>query len=60
MTDEAKEARRRYKLNYNRANADKVNAYQRKWRKANPDKVKAYQAKYWDKKALSDSNSEAT
>ena len=58
MTDEAKEARRLYRLYYNRSNADKVNAYQRKWRKAHPDKVKAYQAKYWNKKAQSDNSSE--
>lgn len=59
MTDEAKEARRRYKLNYYRSNADKVNAYQRRWRKANPDKVKAYQENYWNKRALSDSEFES-
>jgi len=36
MTDAAKEARR---------------AYKRAWNKANPEKVKAYQANYWQKKA---------
>ena len=54
MTDEAREALRKYRRAYNRSNADKVNAYQRKWRKANPEKVKAYQARYWDKKAKSE------
>ena len=36
MTEEAKEARRKYK---------------RKWNKEHPDKVKEYQARYWQKKA---------
>lgn len=36
MTDAAKEARR---------------AYKRAWNKANPEKVKAYQANYWQKRA---------
>lgn len=36
MTDEAKEARR---------------AYKREWNKKNPDKVKKHQATYWEKKA---------
>ena len=51
MTEEAARARREYKRNYNRANAEKINAYQRNWRKANPDKVKAYNQAYWSKKA---------
>lgn len=36
MTDAAKEARR---------------AYKRAWNKANPERVKAYQENYWNKKA---------
>lgn len=36
MTEQAKEARR---------------AYKRQWRKANADKVKAAQERYWEKKA---------
>ena len=36
MTEAAKEARR---------------AYKRAWNRANPEKVKAYQANYWNKKA---------
>jgi hypothetical protein len=36
MTDAAREARR---------------AYKREWNRANRDKVKAAQARYWDKKA---------
>lgn len=51
MTEEAKAARREYKRNYNRANAEKINEYQKKWRAANPEKVKAYNQSYWSKKA---------
>lgn len=51
MTDEAKQARKEYKRNYNRLNAKRINAYQRNWRKANPEKVKAYNQNYWSKKA---------
>ena len=36
MTEQAREARR---------------AYKREWNRRNPDKVKAAQARYWDKKA---------
>ena len=36
MTEAAKEARR---------------AYKREWNRANPEKVKAYQEKYWNKRA---------
>lgn len=36
MTDQAREARR---------------AYKREWNKRNRDKVKAAQARYWDKRA---------
>ena len=36
MNEAAKEARRQYKRN---------------WNKANPDKVRAYQERYWNKKA---------
>ena len=38
MTQEAKEARRKY---------------QAEWRKKNPDKVKAAQERYWQRKASS-------
>ena len=51
LSEEAKQARREYKRNYNRLNADYINSYQRNWRKANPDKVKTYQENYWKKKA---------
>lgn len=51
MTEEAKAARREYKRNYARANAERINAYQRNWRKANPEKVKTYNQSYWSKKA---------
>ncbi len=51
MTEEAKAARREYKRNYARANAERINEYQRNWRKANPEKVKAYNQSYWSKKA---------
>ena len=50
MTEEAKQARREYKRNYNRLNAKRINAYQRTWRKANPEKVKTYNQNYWSKK----------
>ena len=40
MTEEAKEARRIYRREY-----------QRKWNRNNPDKVKMYQARYWERKA---------
>lgn len=36
MTEKAREARRRYK---------------REWNRKNPDKVKAAQARYWERKA---------
>ncbi len=36
MTDEAREARR---------------AYKREWNRRNPDKVKAAQARYWERQA---------
>lgn len=44
LTDEAKEARR---------------AYRRQWNAKNKDKVKAAQARYWNKKALQMQQNEA-
>lgn len=51
MTDEAKEARRKYQREYKRKNAEKINAYNRAWRKANPEKARQYNLNYWSKKA---------
>ena len=56
MTNEAREASRKYRRAYNRSHADKINAYQRKWRKAHPEKVREYRENYWNKKAKADSN----
>lgn len=58
MTDEALEARRKYRREHYRLNADKVKAYQRRWRRANPDKVRAYQDNYWRKRADENNSSD--
>ena len=54
MTDEAKEARRKYQREYKRKNAAKINAYNRAWRKANPEKARQYNLNYWSKKAAAE------
>lgn len=45
MTDQAKEARRQYK---------------REWNRRNPDKVKAAQERYWNKRAAAQVQTDTT
>lgn len=44
MTEEAKEARRKYR---------------REWQRNNPEKVREYQEKYWNKRAAAAATAEA-
>ena len=55
MTEEAKEAKRQYMLEYMKQyrekNREKLNESRRKWVAANPEKIKEYNARQWERKA---------
>lgn len=54
LSEEAKEARRKYQREYRRAHPEirkKQQEYTRKWKQAHPEKNQEYQCRYWEKKA---------
>ena len=54
LSEEAKEARRKYQREYRRRHPEirkKQQEYTRKWKQAHPEKNQEYQCRYWEKKA---------
>lgn len=54
LSEEAKEARRKYQREYRRRHPEirrKQQEYTRKWKKEHPERSQEYQRRYWEKKA---------
>ena len=51
LTEAGKIARREYRRNWRKKNAEHVKEYKRVWSASNPEKVRACNARYWNRKA---------
>ena len=56
LSDAAKEYRRKKKAEWRAKNKEDIREYDRQWRAKNPDKKADHDRRYWERKALTESD----